>query len=197
MKPLALPPELLRVAEIMRAHRAPWGVAGGWAIDLFVGASTRPHADVDVALMRDDQAALHRILAGARLEKVVGGARTPWRVDERLEPPVHEVHAAWPDEMHVEFVLNDRDASTDEWIYRRDARIRMPLARAFHSEEAIPFLAPEIVLLFKSKAPKAKDDADLRVALPYLDDASARWLGDAIVTTGGAVHWAELVLRRE
>jgi len=38
----------------MRGYRAPWGFAGGWAIDLLVGASTRPHADVDVALLRQD-----------------------------------------------------------------------------------------------------------------------------------------------
>jgi hypothetical protein len=31
----------------------PWGVGGGWAIDLFIGRKTRPHANVDIAILRD------------------------------------------------------------------------------------------------------------------------------------------------
>src|SRR4051812_43998463 len=119
---LVLSPELLHAAEIMRAYRAPWGFAGGWAIDLVIGASTRVHADVDVAVLRDDQDALRRALAGAGVEKAVNGARLPWSTGERLEPPVHELHATWPDGAHLELVLNDRDVETGEWIYRRDAR---------------------------------------------------------------------------
>jgi putative ABC transport system permease protein len=33
----------------------PWFVAGGWALDLFLGRVTRPHHDVDIALFREDQ----------------------------------------------------------------------------------------------------------------------------------------------
>lgn len=194
---LTLSPELLRVAEIMHAHRAPWGFAGGWAIDLFVGATTRPHADVDVAILRDDQAALRSTLTDARIDKAVGGERLPWHADEWLEPPVHELHATWPDGTHLELVLNDRDAETNEWVYRRDARVRLPLSRTFRSAGGIPYLAPEIVLLFKSRRPASKDDADLQVALPHLDAAQAMWLRDAIVTTGGESRWVELLLRRE
>jgi hypothetical protein len=193
---LVLSPELLHAAEIMRAYRAPWGFAGGWAIDLFIGASTRVHADVDVAVLRDDQDALRRALAGAWVEKAVNGARLPWSTGERLEPPVHELHATWPDGAHLELVLNDRDVETGEWIYRRDARIRLPMSRLLRSAEGIPYLAPEIVLLFKSRTPAAKDDADLREALPHLDAMSATWLRDAIVTTGGDGRWAKMLLRR-
>jgi aminoglycoside-2''-adenylyltransferase len=195
--PLALSADLRRVADVMRTHRGPWGFAGGWAIDLFVGAATRPHADIDVALLRDDQEELRRTLADARIDKVVRGARLPWLADERLESPVHELHATWPDGAHLELVLNDRDVKTDEWVYRRDARVRLPLSRTFHSAGDIPYLAPEIVLLFKSRTPAPKDDVDLQVALPHLDDAQAMWLRNAIVTTGGESRWLELLLRRE
>jgi hypothetical protein len=110
---------------------------------------------------------------------------------------VHEVHARWSDGAHIEVVLNDRDPSTDEWVYRRDARVRLPLARTFRSAAGIPYLAPEIVLLFKSRAPGAKDEADLQTALPHLDDASVQWLRNAIVTTGGEPRWVEMLLRHE
>jgi len=180
----------------MRAYGAPWGFAGGWAIDLFVGAPTRPHADVDIAVLRADQEKLRRALAGARVDKMVGGSRLPWRATEWLTPPTHELHATWPDGAHVELGLNDSDAETADWIYRRDARIRLPLSRAFRSVGDLPILTPEVVLLFKSKAPAAKDDADLATALPRLDERSVAWLRDAIVATGGADHWVEMLSRR-
>jgi hypothetical protein len=31
----------------------PWS-AGGWALDLFVGAQSRPHDDLDVRILRRD-----------------------------------------------------------------------------------------------------------------------------------------------
>ena len=40
--------------QIMRAVDAPWWIAGGWAIDLFVGARTREHKDLDVGVRRAD-----------------------------------------------------------------------------------------------------------------------------------------------
>lgn len=38
-------------AAILPGMGAPWWVAGGWAIDLFIGAQTRPHGDLDVAML--------------------------------------------------------------------------------------------------------------------------------------------------
>jgi hypothetical protein len=32
----------------------PWWIAGGWAIDLFLNRETRPHADLDVGVLRRD-----------------------------------------------------------------------------------------------------------------------------------------------
>ncbi|MFD6463810.1 nucleotidyltransferase domain-containing protein [Streptomyces roseolus] len=31
---------------------APWCVAGGWALDLFVGSTTREHEDIEIAVPR-------------------------------------------------------------------------------------------------------------------------------------------------
>src|SRR5437879_2827606 len=56
----------LAVSEVRRLFsRAPfpWWIAGGWAIDLFIGRQTRPHADTDVLLLRQDQLAAQALLA--------------------------------------------------------------------------------------------------------------------------------------
>jgi hypothetical protein len=46
--------------------------------------------------------------------------------------------------------------------------------------EGIPFVAPEIVLLFKAKAARPKDESDAAVVLPTLDAAQRAWLAAAL-----------------
>ncbi len=51
-----------RLLEVMRGFAAPWWVAGGWALDLWLGRETRVHQDVDLAILRGDQHKLYDTL---------------------------------------------------------------------------------------------------------------------------------------
>ena len=70
-------------AELLRGLAAPWWIAGGWSLDLFLGVELRPHKDLDVAVLRRDQARLLEALPdwelctahGGRLERFAGWAR--------------------------------------------------------------------------------------------------------------------------
>jgi hypothetical protein len=163
----------------MRDYPRPWAVAGGWAIDLFVGRETRPHADVDIATFRVDQDVLFRHLAPASLCMVRDRALSEWYAGEALMPPVHEVHATWPDGISAEFLLNERDADGN-WVFRRDARVLLPLGRAIQSRDDVPYLAPEITLLYKSNDLSQKNAADLDAALALMSGEQVRWLRSAI-----------------
>ena len=44
-----------RVVAVMRRGDFWWGIAGGWAIDLWLGEQTREHHDIEVVVRRDDQ----------------------------------------------------------------------------------------------------------------------------------------------
>ena len=48
-----------RLSSLMCGFHAPWWVAGGRALDLWMGRQTRAHQDVDVAVLRADQKQLH------------------------------------------------------------------------------------------------------------------------------------------
>ena len=48
---------VLYAATVMNAFSRPWCVAGGWAIDLWLGRATRGHTGVSVAICRDGQIA--------------------------------------------------------------------------------------------------------------------------------------------
>ena len=44
------------------AWAAPWWVAGGWAMDLLLGHQTREHGDLDLLVLRRDQASVREEL---------------------------------------------------------------------------------------------------------------------------------------
>jgi hypothetical protein len=180
---------LIRVAMLMRPFNGMWGVAGGWAIDLSIGRQTRTHADIDVAILRDDQRPLRELLGDADVAQVVDGQLVPCGAEERLELPIHEIHAKWPDHFRVEFLLNERDRAADEWVFRRDARVRRALDVAFVRGRYLPYLAPELVLLFKSNDPSPKNDADFATVRPRLSVEQCSWLAGALATAQPTHRW--------
>ena len=186
-------PDIERAVSVMRGFPGPWGIAGGWALDLAVGRQSRPHADIDIAILRENQHDLRSRLRGGRVEKVVEHQLIEWPPNETLEQPIHEVHVAWPDGAHLEFLLNERDPRTGDWLFRRDVRVRRSIEAAFPTEQRIPHLAPEIVLLYKSKAPSAKDDADFEMSIPHLTGEQRSWLRQALDTTMPGHHWARIL----
>ena len=164
-----------RVARVMEGFPRAWFVAGGWAIDLFLGRETRAHEDDEIAILRADQEEIRRHLAGWTFEKVVSGVREPWREGEELEPPIHEIHARSPGGEILEILLNE--AAGDLWRFRRNLDVARPLLElGLRSADGIPFLAPEVVLLYKAKAPRPCDEQDLAAVLPRLDIGRRGWL---------------------
>lgn len=69
----------------------------------------------------------------------------------------------------------------DQWVCRRDASITLPYNELMlRTDDGIPYVIPEVVLLFKAKARRAKDETDFLHALPALDQSRrsrlSRWL---------------------
>lgn len=81
-------------------------------------------------------------------------------------------------------------------MYRRDPGVRLPLVRALKRGPAgLTVLAPEIVLLYKSKAPRPADELDFRAARPLLDAEARAWLRAALLRAGPAHPWAAALAR--
>jgi len=156
---------------LMRGFPAPWWIVGGWATDLFVGRETREHSDVDVVVRRADQGLLRDQFASWDVQIAHDGKLEPWV--GHLEPPRSGLWArsnanrAW----QLQFILAQHDG--DDWLYRHDDSIRLPLVDAIvHDRTGIPFARPEIVLLSKARLVREQDERDFEAALPLLDDAS-------------------------
>lgn len=169
---------LEEVRELLDGAPFDWWIAGGWALDLYVQRQTRPHADVDVALLRKDQGLLRVQLDGWMFEYADAGHLKSWPDEETLELPIHEIHVR-RNERQLEFLLNESD--NRDWIFRRDARIRMPLERfGGLVRDGLPVLPPEVVLLYKSNRLDAKNKHDFEAVRAALDDHARRWLREAL-----------------
>nr|WP_227395081.1 hypothetical protein [Jeotgalibacillus aurantiacus] len=162
-----------------------WFIAGGWAIDLAVGRQTREHHDLEIGILRDDQKAVFLYLANWSFRKVVKGELYSWN-GEQLELPIHELHGVYQGR-ELEILLNEHDA--EDWVFRRDSSIRRPLEKSILHFGGIPCLAPEIVLLYKSTNPRAKDEKDFKNMLPLLQIDQACWLNDALKIHKPGHHW--------
>ncbi len=168
---------------VMADFNRRWFVAGGWAIDTILGRTTRDHEDVDIAVFRRDQQALRSYLSSWDWQKVVPhtdhSAPETWIEGEQLELPTHELRATKAG-YELEFLLNEADG--DRWVYRRDPRISLPIDRLYFTVGVsnAPVLAPEVVLFYKAKNPRDRDEKDFAAVLPALDDEQRRWLRTAI-----------------
>jgi len=159
---------------------APWWIAGGQAIDLWLGRQTRVHADLDVQILQRDQHRFRAALDGWELAVAHEGVLTPW-TDGDLPDVANALWcrpvgaAAWA------FELLLAPARDDVWVFRRDDRVTRPLAAiGFTTDDGIPVVVPEVQLLFKAKEGRPRDEADLASVLPELADDQRAWLADAI-----------------
>jgi hypothetical protein len=82
------------------------------------------------------------------------------------------------------------------WLCRRDETIRRAWSDvACLSADGIPYVAPEIVLLFKAKAARGKDILDLQATLPTLEGPRRAWLRSALERVHPAHAWLDALPR--
>lgn len=161
------------LADRLAGVEAPWCVAGGWALDLWHGRATRAHEDLEIAVPRARFSAIRAALAAYELFSVGEGQVV--HLPRGAEPPAHR-HQTWVLDptaraWRTDVFLEPGDDAT--WIYRRDETLQVPRGEVIaRTADGVPYLRPELVLLFKAKAIRAKDQRDFAAALPALDGAA-------------------------
>jgi len=171
------------INELFKSLTIPWWIAGGWAIELFLGTKTRKHLDIDIQILRKDQLILQEFLESWDLYKTNQPGLKPWKKDEFLQLGVNcvwcrKTHEA-PWKMEIMFL----DSEGEEWIYRRKPSIRGLFSEiGMKTKSGIPYLSPEIQLLFKAqRKPVLKDQQDFDNVLKILDENKLLWLKEALL----------------
>lgn len=170
------------VAAELAGFERPWWVVGGWAIEAASGYQ-REHEDTDISLLSCDVPAFVEFLKGRwHVWNNVGGvlhplgdrwptvdepdsqlwlradARSPWVLDVPLTP---DDEGRWTNKRLPGHVASVEDVT---WV----------------ADDGIRYLSPEIVLLFKARLMRPKDDPDLEATLPVLSADRRAWLRAAI-----------------
>lgn len=177
---------------IFGAFPGPWWVAGGWAIDLHIGRQTRKHEDTDVLIRRSDHLALHDVLPGWEIRAAGRPTESKlelWKAGVPFPPDVHDIWCRPRPDADWALQIMLVDTQGQDWLFRRDSRIRGSLAGMGLERDGLPYLAPEIQLLYKSKHPRPKDEADFRAILPYLVVDPGRWLAQALALHDPGNPW--------
>jgi hypothetical protein len=181
-------------AQLFAGVERPWWIAGGWAIDLWLERRSREHEELDVAILRRDLASFRQHLAGWELHLAHGDELTLLPHADEVDPALHAIwcRRGASEPWAFELLLNEADG--DDWVFRRDRTVRLPIsAMSRTSADGVPILTPEIVLLFKAKQRRARDEADLREALPTMSGEQKDWLGSAIATSHPGHPWLGLL----
>jgi hypothetical protein len=184
------------VGAVFAGFEAPWWIAGGYAIELAVGRAVRNHRDVDVLVLRPDQLKVQEALFGWDLFAAdPPGTLRPWRNGEILPTDVHDVWCRSNPESPWRIQVMLDDATDSEWVFRRNPAIHRPIAElGTISDDGIPYVAPEVQLLYKAQQPRAKDEADFTAVLPVLVAEQRNWLSSAIQVCYGIDHpWQSLL----
>jgi hypothetical protein len=177
------------VASRLAGVGVPWYVAGGWAVDLHLGGQRREHEDLEIAVP-----AAHFDAIAARFPELafhVAGDGVvvpinPVAMAEHFQTWAWDAAAArW------RFDVFREPHDGDVWISRRDPRLRRAYGELIrHDRDGIPYLSPEVVLLFKAKHRREKDEGDYAALAPGLSAPERAWLDEALdIVHPGAHPW--------
>ncbi|MCL2528508.1 MAG: hypothetical protein FWE42_08840, partial [Defluviitaleaceae bacterium] len=100
----------------------------------------------------------------------------------------------------VELAFDTMDGN--DYVAQESPRIARPLDKAILHRDGIPYLAPEIILFYKSGRnssenayAKPRTEIDFKAVMPMLSEESRKWLLDSIkVTYPDGYGWLEGLL---
>jgi hypothetical protein len=200
---------LLEVAEMLSGLGKPWYIAGGWAIDLYLGQQRRDHKDVDMAVFRQDQFAFQEYFLDRswKLRKYIGDSVQvePWLIGEQLNLPDRGILAEPSDVAMPRIDILLSETKGDLWYYHADSRITHPVKTlGLRSDLGVPFFSPEIVLLFKARhvstdepndsIHQENDEKDFQAIRRLLTTEQRTWLVKALILFYSNHPWLKYLM---
>ena len=114
-----------------------WGVAGGWAIDLWLAEQTREHHDVEVVVRRRDQRLVHAALSAHGQLFALDPPDSGWRPGDGVPvaAPAFQLQARSPSGT---FDIFTETVDESLWSFRRDARTTQELGIMVNMDKTSP-----------------------------------------------------------
>jgi len=148
-------------------------------MELHTGRQWRSHGDTDVGIVRSKANSAHEWLDAdwdlwvASVERL-----TPWAGEALLaDQSQNSVWARRPSDPFCSLDICVEAGDADGRAYRRDPTTQRPWDEAvLRTADGIPYLAPDLQLLFRSKDPRHKDDQDLGEVMEDLSEQQVEFV---------------------
>lgn len=167
-----------------------WWIAGGYTLEAFVGFSYRHHSDIDVLLLREETKDLMYQLTDWELYLASPpGNLKEWDHREPLPPTVTDIWVKEKGQSIWSFQIMINDSKNNQFIYKRDPSILFDIEKfTWKAKDEIPFLAPELQLLYKAKDRREKDDLDFQQCMSLMAEDKRKWLIEKITKCFSSEH---------
>jgi len=197
-----------------------YAFCGGYAIELFLDRELRAHCDIDVSVYWEDRdfiieymknnnwkvyeacgnGAVHQIVDindQLKIKRNIFCIRDNCKFVKLKPKSEKDMYIIdFYDEGQakfdfVEFLFNNKTKT--DFCYARNIEIILPLSKAKCFNADIPYLTPEIVLLYKSTDIIREDNhVDFEAAMVEMSKAQKQWLKSALITVNPFGHpWIE------
>jgi hypothetical protein len=194
--------------QLLKGQNFEFAICGGFAIDLFLGYESRKHGDIDVMAYWNDRNSiiLYMQSKGYHVYEMLGGGLAHHITDinnqlykkrnifcstndcELVElTPTDETDIYKIDFFHIgqtnlnfiEFLFNNKDEKS--FLYARNHNIKRELNKAILHHNETSYLAPELLLLYKSTdAEREGYQQDFELAFSKMNDYQKEWLNNSL-----------------
>lgn len=219
--------QLIRQAnELLRNQGFEYAFCGGWAIDLFIGKETRKHGDIDIFAYWTERDTIIEYMQslGFQVYEMLGGGKAHYITDihdqikskrnifcftqdcelvhlsETAERGIYSVdfkHIGQTKLNFMEFLFNKKEER--DLLYARSHDVRLALSDAFLVRDGLPYLAPEMCLLYKSTdIDREGYQSDFDNAMLHMNQRQIHWLEDALAMLYPEGHrWRDCLVGSE
>ncbi len=175
------PLSVTEIKQLFAETSLAWGLAGGHAIEQFVGKSIREHGDIDVVVFRDNQLEVQRWLADWQLYAAdPPGTLRPWLVEEYLPFGIHDIWGHQNNAQVWQLQIMLAEVEGEEWFSRRNPLIRGKRDELFAVYQGTPCVKVEVQLLYKARGLREKDQLDFQACLPLMSTTAKQWLAQQL-----------------
>lgn len=191
-----------------------YAFCGGYALDLFIGKPSRKHSDIDICSYEKDKSKITLLMkkSGWEIYEFLGqgivhyinsiadcqsGRNLMCIRDDceivRFYPCekgknyfLHEFfHNGMTSFNYLEFLFNESDGK--DFIYGNN--VRRAMDKAILWRDNIPFLAPELVLLYKSKDTRREENKyDYQITIPHMSEEQISWFNCSLDILNSSRH---------
>lgn len=202
-------PLIIECNSLLKKSVFQYAFCGGHALDIHLGYVTRPHGDIDISADWEDRNSIITYMQtkGWTVYEALGEGKIHLIADiydqrllkrnifcvlpdctffhaEPMEDGIYHCDIDHVEQKKLDFVEFLFNTLTDgDFVYSRNSEIRQELDKAVLYKGDISYLAPEIVLLYKSTdLSREENKQDFNTMLYYLTDEGKEWLRSALIT---------------